>query len=129
VFAALRLAAAALPPPQRALVLSQGIIGSRGDLPKVACPLHKKNFNLSTGECMDDETMPALLTFPVKVEEDGSVHLQLPPVAELDALLATDKVIFGADCEGAVAASVAGVNGQNSFVPFSASGVSVPAAK
>lgn len=34
-------------PHKRALVLSQGIVGSKNDVVKVTCPLHKKNFDLS----------------------------------------------------------------------------------
>lgn len=86
-------------PHKRALVLSQGIIGSKDGILKVACPLHKKNFDLDTGECLDhqdDENMK-LLTFPVKVEND-EVYLDLPPIAELDQLLATNKVMLSADC-------------------------------
>lgn len=35
-------------PHKRALVLSEGIVGSKGDIRSVACPLHKKKFDLST---------------------------------------------------------------------------------
>lgn len=35
-------------PHKRALVLSEGIVGSRDGIMKVACPLHKNNFDLST---------------------------------------------------------------------------------
>ncbi|CAM9706285.1 unnamed protein product [Ascophyllum nodosum] len=86
-------------PHKRALVLSQGIVGSKGDIPKVACPLHKNNFDLQTGECLDhmgDENMK-LMTFPVKIE-DGSVFLDLPPTSELDQLLATEKVMLPSSC-------------------------------
>ncbi|CAN0323591.1 unnamed protein product, partial [Ectocarpus sp. 8 AP-2014] len=33
-------------PHKRALVLSEGIVGSREGILKVACPLHKNNFDL-----------------------------------------------------------------------------------
>lgn len=39
-----------------ACVLSRGIVGSRGDVPTVASPLHKQVFDLRTGACLDDET-------------------------------------------------------------------------
>lgn len=35
-------------------VLSRGIVGSRGDVPKVASPMYKQSFDLRTGECLDD---------------------------------------------------------------------------
>jgi nitrite reductase (NADH) large subunit len=76
-------------PHRREFVLSRGIIGDQAGTPKVACPLHKKTFSLETGECLSGDDY-AIRTFPVKVEQ-GEVLLDLPPVGELDALLATDK--------------------------------------
>lgn len=38
-----------------AFVLSRGIVGTRGDVPTVASPLHKQVFDLRTGACLDDE--------------------------------------------------------------------------
>jgi nitrite reductase (NADH) small subunit len=37
-----------------AFVLSRGVVGTRGDLPTVASPLHKQVFDLRTGVCLDD---------------------------------------------------------------------------
>jgi nitrite reductase (NADH) large subunit len=76
-------------PHKRAFVLSRGIVGTQGEVPKVACPLHKKTFSLATGECLSGDDL-AVKTFPVKVQ-DGSVYLLLPPQQQLDALLATDE--------------------------------------
>jgi NAD(P)H-dependent nitrite reductase small subunit len=85
-------------PHKRALVLSQGIIGSKDGIPKVACPLHKKNFDLRNGECFDsDHEDMKLLTFPVKIDE-GEVWLHLPPTHQLDEVLDTNKVRFNSDC-------------------------------
>jgi nitrite reductase (NADH) small subunit len=42
-----------------AFVLSRGIVGSRGEIPTVASPLHKQVFDLRTGACLDDETVTA----------------------------------------------------------------------
>ena len=85
-------------PHKRALVLSQGIIGSKDGIPKVACPLHKKNFDLRNGDCFDsDHEDMKLLTFPVKIDE-GEVWLHLPPVHQLDEVLDTTKVRFNSDC-------------------------------
>jgi hypothetical protein len=74
-------------PHKKAFVLSRGIVGTQGDTPKVACPLHKKTFSLQTGECTSGEEY-AVKVFPVKVENDN-VYLLLPPKPQLDALLAT----------------------------------------
>ena len=74
-------------PHKKAFVLSRGIIGSAGETPKVACPLHKNPFSLETGECLSGENF-SVKVFPVKIEGE-SVLLQLPPQAQLNALLAT----------------------------------------
>jgi NAD(P)H-dependent nitrite reductase large subunit/NAD(P)H-dependent nitrite reductase small subunit len=75
-------------PHKKAFVLSRGIIGDTSGVPKVACPLHKKNFSLQTGECLTGEDY-SVLVFPVKIEADD-VYLHLPPEEELDQQLATD---------------------------------------
>ena len=75
-------------PHKRAFVLSRGIIGSQGNVPKVACPLHKRTFSLESGECLTGDEM-SLKIFPVKVMDD-QVYLLLPPQDQLNALLATD---------------------------------------
>ena len=74
-------------PHKNAFVLSRGIIGAEGNVPKVACPLHKKPFSLESGECLSGEDL-SLKIFPVKIEE-GRVLLELPPKAQLNAILAT----------------------------------------
>jgi nitrite reductase (NADH) small subunit len=56
-------------PFSKAFVLSRGIVGDRNGIPKVASPIYKQNFNLLTGECLDDETV-SIPTFTVKVVED-----------------------------------------------------------
>ena len=57
-------------------VLSRGIVGSKGDVPKVASPIYKQTFDLRTGQCLDDPTV-AVPTFPVRVV-DGRVQVALP---------------------------------------------------
>jgi nitrite reductase (NADH) small subunit len=42
-----------------AYVLSRGIVGSRGEIPTVASPLHKQVFDLRTGTCLDDPAAAA----------------------------------------------------------------------
>ena len=58
------------------------------ELPKVACPMHKKTFSLKTGDSLQGEEY-SIRTFPVKVEGDR-VLLELPPTDLLDQLLATE---------------------------------------
>jgi len=41
-------------PCSKASVLSRGIVGTRGDIPVVASPMHKQAFDLRTGQCLDD---------------------------------------------------------------------------
>jgi len=75
-------------PHKKAFVLSRGIIGDTGGVPKVACPLHKKTFALESGECLSGEDYE-VETFPVKVE-GGDVLLELPPSEVLDKRHATE---------------------------------------
>jgi len=56
-----------------AFVLSRGIVGTRGDIPTVASPLHKQVFDLRTGACLDDETA-FVPVFAVR-ERDGQVEV------------------------------------------------------
>jgi nitrite reductase (NADH) small subunit len=53
-------------PFSKAQVLSRGIVGDRNGVPKVASPIYKQNFNLLTGQCLDDETI-SVATYPVQV--------------------------------------------------------------
>jgi nitrite reductase (NADH) small subunit len=55
-------------PFSKAYVLSRGIVGDRNGIPKVASPIYKQNFNLLTGECLDDSTVK-IQTFAVRVVE------------------------------------------------------------
>lgn len=60
-------------PVTGASVLSRGIIGTRGDTPFVASPLHKQPFGLRDGRCLDDETL-RVTTYAVRVA-DGVVEV------------------------------------------------------
>ncbi|KAI0081228.1 nitrite reductase [Panus rudis PR-1116 ss-1] len=78
-------------PHKRAFVLEHGIVG---DDPKtgqiyVSCPMHKRNFTLTNGSCMNDESY-SILAFDVKVEEDD-ILLLLPDTSELDAVIGTSN--------------------------------------
>jgi len=77
-------------PHKMDMVLSRGMIGEKGGVPKVACPQHKKNFSLQDGSCLTGEDYE-IFTFPVKVE-DGTIYVELPPEQELhDAIHQTTK--------------------------------------
>jgi nitrite reductase (NADH) small subunit len=52
-------------PFSRAYVLSRGLVGSKGEVPKVVSPVFKQGFDLRTGECLDDPTV-AIMTFTVR---------------------------------------------------------------
>jgi hypothetical protein len=74
-------------PHKQAFVLSQGIMGDASGTPKVACPLHKKQFALEDGGELGGDLQ--ILTFPIKIEKDD-IFVELPAVAELDAILGTN---------------------------------------
>eukprot|EP00820_Chromera_velia_P006039 Cvel_3760.t1-p1 / transcript=Cvel_3760.t1 / gene=Cvel_3760 / organism=Chromera_velia_CCMP2878 / gene_product=Nitrite reductase [NAD(P)H] large subunit, putative / transcript_product=Nitrite reductase [NAD(P)H] large subunit, putative / location=Cvel_scaffold157:82205-91598(+) / protein_length=1116 / sequence_SO=supercontig / SO=protein_coding / is_pseudo=false len=83
-------------PHKRAFVLARGLLGEAptdsaegSAVPKVACPHHKRQFDLTTGKCLNDESM-TINTWDVKVE-NGRILLHLPPEEALDAELATHK--------------------------------------
>ncbi|HEY9829848.1 MAG TPA: nitrite reductase small subunit NirD [Stenomitos sp.] len=62
-------------PFSKAFVLSRGIVGDRQGILKVASPIYKQNFNLLTGQCLDDETV-SIPTYPVRVFE-GRVQVSV----------------------------------------------------
>ena len=41
-------------PFSEAYVLSRGLVGDKGGIIKVASPIYKHNFDLKTGQCLDD---------------------------------------------------------------------------
>lgn len=56
-------------------VISRGIVGSRGEVPKVASPMFKQSFDLRTGACLDnpDVSLPVHLVR----QRDGRVEVAL----------------------------------------------------
>ncbi len=66
-------------PFSKAFVLSRGIVGDRNGITKVASPIYKQNFNLATGQCLDDETV-SVPTFKVRVVDDR-VQVAAPEAA------------------------------------------------
>ena len=69
-------------PFSSANVLSRGIIGDKDGTPKVASPVYKQQFLLTTGECIDDPSVK-LPIYPVRCK-DGFVQVA-PALAELRA--------------------------------------------
>ena len=67
-------------------VLARGLVGTRGDVPTVASPVYKQVFDLTTGICLDDESV-AVRSWPVRVvagivEIDGSAVVRAEVAAE-----------------------------------------------
>jgi NAD(P)H-dependent nitrite reductase small subunit len=62
-------------PHSHAMVLARGIVGDDHGTPKVACPLHKKTFDLVSGACLTNDA-PPIAVFPIRIE-DGDVWVEL----------------------------------------------------
>jgi nitrite reductase (NADH) small subunit len=60
-------------PFSKAYVLSRGLVGDRNGIPKVASPIYKQNFDLQTGQCLDDPTV-TIATYPSRII-DGQVQI------------------------------------------------------
>ncbi|MBK9225149.1 MAG: nitrite reductase small subunit NirD [Flavobacterium sp.] len=60
-------------PHKLEMVLSRGMTGSADDVPKIACPMHKKTFSLIDGSNLNGEEY-SIATYPVKVV-DGEVFV------------------------------------------------------
>lgn len=56
-------------PHKREMVLSRGMLGSAHGVAKVACPFHKANFSLETGECLNSD-LDEISIYPVRIEDD-----------------------------------------------------------
>ena len=54
-------------PVAKASVLARGIVGTRGDVPFVASPIHKQAYDLRSGQCLDDAAV-RVPTYDVRVE-------------------------------------------------------------
>lgn len=54
-------------------VMSRGIVGTRGDAPTVASPLHKQVYDLRTGQCLDVPGV-SVPTYAVRVR-DGMIEI------------------------------------------------------
>lgn len=71
-------------PHRKDAVLGRGLLGTQADIPKIACPLHKKTFSLVTGEGLADPRY-CIRTYPVEIR-DAAVWVKLPPIHSVAAL-------------------------------------------
>ena len=55
-------------PYSKAFVLSRGIVGDKGGVPKIASPIYKQSFDLHTGQCLDDPQV-RVPTYDVRIEQ------------------------------------------------------------
>lgn len=60
-------------PHKMEMVLSRGMTGSADNIPKIACPMHKKTFSLVDGSNLNGDEF-SIATYPVKVV-DGDVFI------------------------------------------------------
>lgn len=58
----------------------------------VSCPLHKRNFALTDGECVSDPDY-SIISFKAREDPNNSsnIELLLPPEEDTDAILGTEK--------------------------------------
>ncbi|MFJ2505510.1 MULTISPECIES: nitrite reductase small subunit NirD [unclassified Microbacterium] len=70
-----------LDPYSGAHVMSRGIVGTRGDVPTLASPMHKQVFDLRTGECLDTQgkASATLRVWDVTVR-DGQIELNIEEI-------------------------------------------------
>lgn len=60
-------------------VLSRGIVGDAGGVPKVASPVYKQSFDLRTGRCLDEPEV-AVPAYRVRIDA-GWVLVEAPPAS------------------------------------------------
>ncbi|CAK5272257.1 unnamed protein product [Mycena citricolor] len=80
-------------PHKRTFVLDQGIVGeSPAGEPYISCPMHKRNYTLGAGDCLNDPEL-RILTFEARENPDceDEIQLLLPQEEALDAVLGTEK--------------------------------------
>ncbi len=65
-------------PHRKDAVLGRGLLGTDDGVPKVACPMHKKTFALTTGDGLADPSY-CIRTYPVEIRDDAVwADLSLP---------------------------------------------------
>jgi nitrite reductase (NADH) small subunit len=62
-------------PFSEAFVLARGIVGDKGGIAKIASPIYKQNFDLRTGQCLDDAAV-VIPVWPARVRA-GRVEIQV----------------------------------------------------
>lgn len=62
-------------PHTEAHVMARGIVGSKGDRPTVASPLHKEVYDLATGECFSNPEL-VLQTYRTRIV-GGMIEVEL----------------------------------------------------
>jgi nitrite reductase (NADH) small subunit len=55
-------------PFAKAAAVARGIVGTRGDVPFVASPMHKHAFDLRSGRCLDDDHV-SIPAYDVRIVE------------------------------------------------------------
>jgi len=60
-------------PFSKAYVLSRGIVGDHGGVPKISSPIYKQSFDLRSGVCLDDPSV-SIEVYSVRVR-DGRVEV------------------------------------------------------
>jgi len=70
-------------PFSKAFVLSRGIVGDRGGIPKIASPIFKQSFDLRTGQCLDNPKV-RVPTYEVRVERGRILVHREPRPGEHD---------------------------------------------
>ena len=63
-------------PFSKAFVLSRGIVGDKGGVPKISSPIYKQSFDLRTGQCLDQPAV-RVPVYEVRVER-GRIWLRRP---------------------------------------------------
>ena len=62
-------------PFSKAYVLARGLVGDKNGVIKIASPIYKQNFDLKTGQCLDDPKV-TLPTWETRVIE-GRVQIRI----------------------------------------------------
>ena len=92
-------------PHKMEMVLSRGMTGSADDIPKIACPMHKKTFSLVDGSNLNGADFK-IATYPVKVVEDAGVFGE----RVVERILAKYRELEVGDLEVDVAECVEGLH-------------------